>query len=189
MIHGADVDFDDQRCSVPPGEKVAARLALGLAPLLEDARARGGIKAGTAGGIVRHAGFQGCSGHIQRGACATDIVEERVVTQPGEDAKMPLLALHSALCTGITTRDIELVQAALGRHRRIEIALDRGRGGCPAHRLSAIDSECVAHMVGELLSDNRHDQIESLSVGRHPGVQIADIGRRIGDHCLRIEMI
>ncbi len=189
MIYGADVDLDDEGCSAPAGEKVAAGLALGVAPLLDDARARGGVEAGTVGSVARHAGFQGGRGHIQRGACATDIVEERIVAQAGEDAKMPLRALHSALDTGIATRGIELIQAAFGRYRRVEIALDRGRGGCPAQRLPAIDLERVAHVVGEFLSDNRHDQIELPPIGRHPGIKVADIGRRIGDHGRRVEMI
>src|SRR6185436_11325680 len=79
--------------------------------------------------------------------------------------------------------------AAFRRDRDLEIALDARRGRGLAERVSTVDVECVAHVVGEFLADDGHDQVEPPAVGRHPGIQVTDVGGRIGDHRGGVEMV
>jgi hypothetical protein len=192
-VHGTEIDRDDERRGIPSCEEVFTWPALGASPLVEDACTRGDVKARAAGRIARRARLQRGGCDIEGGAGSADVVEKWIIAQTGEDPKMPLFALDSALAAGIAERDIEqiltAVETASWRRRGNEIALDRRTCGGPARRSAAIYPKRVAHVVRKLLSDNGHDQIESPAIGRHPRVQIADVASGIIDDRLCIEMI
>jgi hypothetical protein len=185
--HRGQVDRHDQRGRGPARQQVLGRPAARVAPAVQDPR-RGRLVESRAAGLVHgRAGLQRGGGEVVGLARALDVVEERIVTQAGEDAEA-VAARDQPL--GMACIAPRLVAARLAADLRAgEPAGDRRRRGRLAEPRAAVDVEDIGQVLGEPVADDRHHQVQLAPIRRGPGEDVADVGPGIGDDAGRVEMV
>jgi hypothetical protein len=184
-----EVDRDHERRRRPSGQEVRGGPAVHLPPGLQDRARRRRVEPRTAGGVPRGAGPQRGARAVESGPRALDVVEEGVVAEAGEHAETALRSLETGRCRGVAARRVRVAHAAGDGASRVEAAHDLRRRRGRAEALAAVDVEDVLQSVREPVRDDRHREVQPPAVRGGPGEQVADVGRRVGDHGRRVEVV
>src|SRR5277367_1513498 len=100
-----------------------------------------------------------------------------------------ILSLKPFRATGISMNVVSIADPALDVVGDVESANNQCACGRLPKVLSTINMQNILKPVRELMSDDIHDQVQSLPIGGCPRKYIADVCRRVRNHCRCVQMI